>query len=331
MPIQLKGSVLIMLKQNFLLNKIIICCILSVFILLCGCVREQNEIGRQDTVTFTDALGRNVTVEKNPARVAALLGSFADVWTLAGGELCAAAQDAWDDFGLSLPDVVSLGGAHSPNAELLLSASPDFVLASASTAADLEMLPLLEKSGIAVAFFDVDCFDDYLAMLTVCTEITDRPDLLQQNGTAIKVKIDELKQEFSAADVDAAEKKILLLRVSSSFVKAKGSDGTVLGEMLADIGCVNIADSEKSLLENLSIEVILREEPQHVFIVTMGDDTRKASEQVSRLLKDNPAWGALEAVRLNRVHFMEKELFNLKPNEKWALAYETLIDIFCEK
>ena len=33
--------------------------------------------------TFTDDLGRTVTVEQ-PERVAALIGSFADVWCLAG-------------------------------------------------------------------------------------------------------------------------------------------------------------------------------------------------------------------------------------------------------
>ena len=35
-------------------------------------------------VTFNDTLGRTVTVE-SPKRVAALIGSFADVWCLAGG------------------------------------------------------------------------------------------------------------------------------------------------------------------------------------------------------------------------------------------------------
>ena len=35
-------------------------------------------------VTFTDDLGRTVTVDQ-PERVAALLGSFAQIWMLAGG------------------------------------------------------------------------------------------------------------------------------------------------------------------------------------------------------------------------------------------------------
>ena len=57
-------------------------------------------------------LGRTVTVE-SPKRVAALIGSFADVWCLAGGKdtLVAAADDTWTQFDLGLPEtVVNLGG-----------------------------------------------------------------------------------------------------------------------------------------------------------------------------------------------------------------------------
>ena len=56
------------------------------------------------TLTFTDDLDREVTVPANPERVAVLLGSYADVWCLAGGQdsLVAAASDAWTDFDLNL-------------------------------------------------------------------------------------------------------------------------------------------------------------------------------------------------------------------------------------
>ena len=217
--------------------------------LFCGCGEQKTTQKEEiDTVTFTDALDREVTVKKNPERVAALIGSFADVWTLAGGTVCASVDDAWDDFDLDLPDAVNLGGAHSPNLELLLSANPDFVIASSSTAAAVEMKEPLENAGITVAYFDVSSFDDYLAMLKVCTDITGRGDLYEQNGLNIKKQIDDVKTEFAKENIPENERTVLILRASSGFVKAKGSEGTVLGELLSDLGCVNIADSDKSLL-----------------------------------------------------------------------------------
>ena len=293
--------------------------------------KDQPKNENQNNVTFTDALDREVTVKKNPERVAALLGSFAEIWTLAGGELCAAAEDAWEDFGLELEGCLNIGGAHSPSLELLISANPDFVIASASTAANVEMKNTLESLGITIAYFGVDSFDDYLYMLDICTDITGRKDLYEHNGLALEAEINEIKDRYAQADIPAGERKILLLRAASSFVKAKGSNGTVLGEMLRDMGCINIADKDASVLENLSVEAIIKEQPHHIFVVTMGSDTQAAKRSLENLIEENAAWSTLDAVKEDRLYVMDKRLFNLKPNDRWAEAYEVLYEKLTEK
>ena len=307
---------------------------LSIFALLltalAACAPETTAPA-ENTVTFTDALGREVTVQKSPRRVAALIGSFADIWLLAGGCVCATAEDAWDDFGLELPDAISIGGAHSPNPELLLSSAPDFVIASASTAAHVALRETLEAAGITVAYFDIDCFADYLSMLDICTDITGRKDLYVQNGLDIQARIEAIKASFAAEDLPEQARTILLLRASSGSVKAKGSQGTILGEMLADLGCINIADSETALLENLSVESVIRQDPYRIFVVTMGDNTEKAMENLNAMLRENPAWSSLDAVAQGRLHIMDRRLFNIKPNARWAESYETLSKILLDQ
>lgn len=304
----------------------IIICFSVLSSLLTACSSEQNEYD-QSAVIFTDALGREVSVPKEPERVAALIGSFADVWMLAGGSVCATAEDAWDDFGLALPDAVNIGGAHSPNLELIFSVNPDFVIASASTSSNVEMKETLEAAGIAVAYFDVDNFSDYLAMLDICTDITERKDLYECNGLAIQSQIEDIKQAIEEWALPEEQRTVLLLRAHSSSVKAKGSEGTILGEMLADLGCINIADSDTSLLETLSVESIIRQEPYRIFVVTMGDDTEKAIDNLNQMMNENPAWGTLDAVAEGRLHLMERKLFNIKPNADWAESYEKLSEI----
>lgn len=313
------------MRKCFKIIAIIICfSVLSS--LLTACSSEQNEYD-QSAVIFTDALGREVSVPKEPERVAALIGSFADVWMLAGGSVCATAEDAWDDFDLELPDAVNIGGAHSPNLELIFSANPDFVIASASTSSNVEMLETLETAGITVAYFDVDNFEDYLAMLNICTDITGRKDLYERNDLKLQSQIETIKLEMSEQPLTEEQKTVLLLRAHSGSVKAKGSEGTILGEMLADLGCINIADSDTSLLEALSVESIIRQEPYRIFVVTMGNDTQKAMDNFYQMMVENPAWGTLEAVAEGRVHIMDRKLFNIKPNADWAESYEKLSKI----
>lgn len=280
-----------------------------------------------ETVTFTDDLGRVVTVD-HPQRVAALLGSFAQVWQLAGGQVIATADDAWDDLHLELSeDAVNLGNTKSLNLELLLLSQPDFILASTNTRQNMEWKETLEATDIPVAYFDIEDFDDYLRLLSICTEITGRKDLYETNGTSVQAEIDEVLAR-SAVRLETEEAPTILCMVASaSAVYVKNSEGNVLGAMLKSLGCINIADSDAMLLENLSIEHILMSDPDCIFIVQRGDDEEGMKEYVQQYLMEHPAWNKLTAVKNNRVYFMEKNLFNLKPNNRWGEAYAILEDI----
>ena len=314
---------------------IFIIIIFAMLLSFCACKVKSNDnaenIKNENPITFTDALGRTVTVQKQPKRVAALIGSFADVWTLAGGTLVAAPIDAWEDFELELDGAVNIGGAHSPSLELLLSAAPNFVLASAATASNVALQSTLEAAGITIAYFDVDNFNEYLEILEICTKITGRNDLYIKHGLELQAQIETVKVRFQSLDLPESNKRILLLRASSTTVKAKGSTGTVLGEMLADMGCINIADNDKTLLDNLSMESVLREDPHHIFFVTMGSNTEAAQKSVEDMILNDPAWKSLGAVKHNRLHFMDKRLYNLKPNARWAEAYEKLYEKLTQK
>ena len=126
---------------------------------------------------------------------------------------------------------------------------------------------------------------------------------------------------------DGSAPSVLYVRVSSSGCKVKNSRDNVLGEMLADLGCDNIADREDSLLENLSLEVILQEDPDYIFLVYQTADPAVAEAVADETLRSSPAWASLRAVQEGRCYVMDPTLYNLKPNARWGEAYEKLADI----
>lgn len=93
----------------------------------------------------------------------------------------------------------------------------------------------------------------------------------------------------------------MLLRAASKNIKAKGSDGIVSGEILKDLGCVNIADSDSSLLDDLSLEAIVKEDPDFIFVIIQGTNTEAALKNVDTLLKSNPVWNSLTAVKMTDI------------------------------
>lgn len=280
--------------------------------------------------TFTDDLGREVTLEAAPRRVAALTGSYADIWCTAGGRdtLVASASDAWTDFDLGLgEEVANIGGAMGVSVEELLAAAPDLVLASTNIPSNQEMLPALEMAGVDVAFFSVNTFEDYLRMLEICTGLTGSPEAYQTYGEAVAEEIEAARARAAAALEEQGPEKVLYIRAAASVIKPKGSSGTVLGEMLADLGCINIADQDQSLLEDLSMEAILAADPDKILIVLQGADPEPAKAQLEGEVLSNPAWQQLTAVREGRVYYMDKDLYHLKPNARWGEAYDHLVEI----
>lgn len=306
------------------MKRVISLCLLLA-LLLCGCSAPAEENGAEG-YTFTDDLDRTVTVTSTE-RVAALLGSYADIWLLAGGTVCAAADDAWDDFDLPLSeDTVNLGGTKDLSLEALLASAPTFVLASTNTPQHLEWESALQGAGITVAYFDVSSFDDYLRMLKTCTELTGNTACYEQYGAEVAAVVEEVTSRSRAAmEEDAAT--VLVLRASASSIRAKNSEGNVLGELLGDMGCRNIADSDSNLLENLSVESIYLQDPDHIFIVQVGDDVAGMKENINRFFAENPLWLELDAVKNDKVHYMDKRLFNLKPNAYWGESYIQLEEI----
>lgn len=309
-------------------NKKISALILTFLLLCSGC--SNTSVLHTDAYTFTDDLDRTVRVVSYD-RTAVLLGSFADVWMLAGGTVCATADDAWDDFNLALSETtVNLGGTKNLSLEELLATEPDFIIASTNTQQNVSWKDTFDSAGIPAAYFDVSTFEDYLSMLKICTDITGREDLYQLYGLNLQETIDTTIASAEQRIAEEGPQTVLFLRASAASIRAKNSHGTVLGEMLADLGCINIADNDENLLENLSLESILQANPDRIFIVQVGDDADAVKQHIQDMFAENPAWYELDAVKEGNVHYMDKRLYNLKPNAYWGEAYEMLEAILAE-
>lgn len=278
----------------------------------------------EETISFTDTLGQAFSIPR-PRRVVAMIGAFADVWCLAGGEdtLVATANDAWESFQLPLrEEVASIGSGMKPSAELVLAAQPDLILASSISPSNLELRDTFAQAGLPAAYFDVASFEDYLSLLELCTRLTGCPENYQRFGLDVRDRVDA-----ALARQDGSAPTVLTIQVSGRSCTVKGSQGNVLGEMLAALGCVNIADRDGALLEDLSLEAILQADPDYIFAVFHGTDAQAAQENLTATLLSNPAWGGLRAVREGRFHTMDRRLYNLKPNALWGEAYEGLAEL----
>lgn len=285
---------------------------------------DQEEVKTAgDYYTFTDALSNQVILKESPQRVVSLVGSYSETWLLAGGSLAGVTDDVEKEGRMEIGDMKVVGTIKEPNLEEVLALIPDFVLLTPDVTNQLKIAETLEQLNINHAFFKVEGFEDYLNMLDICTDITDRKDLYEENGLKIQKDIEDIL--FKVDNMEKEEHKFLFVRAYSSGAKAK-KDDNITCTMLDNLGTVNIAAQHPSLFEDLSIEEIIEEDPDFIFVTTMGDE-QKALDVLKNGIEANPAWSTLSAVENDRYILLPKELFHYKPNAKWGESYRYLAEI----
>lgn len=312
--------------------------ILSLCLMVCFCLTacggnqqaSEDQTASAEAYTFTDALGQEITVN-NPQRVVSLMGSFSEIWVLAGGAdtLVGTSFDTVDNRDLGLPEnIANVGTYQDPNIEEILALEPDLVLLSSETTrtdSHVALKDALSSAGITAAYFSVTHFEDYLNMLKICSDITGNADAYQTNGIAVQEEIEQIIADNKLE----TEPDVLLMITFSGGIRAQSSD-TMTGKMLADLGCHNILDDNPSLLKDFSVENIIETDPDYIFVIPMGNDDALAEKNLKESVESNPAWSSLTAVVNDRYILLPKDKFLYKPNANWADSYAYLTDLLHE-
>lgn len=274
--------------------------------------------------TFTDSESTVVDLHYKPQKTAVLFSSLAECWIEAGGEIYATVGESVER-GFVKEDVTLLdnGAGKTVDTEKLLSVKPDFVIASADIASHKEAAEVLKKAGIPVALMRMDTLEDYLTILRVLTKITGNSENYERYGKAVQNEVEKIISENKRTD----SPKILFVRSGASFssAKAKKSDENFAAKILSDLGCINIADEAEILLDTLSAEAILKENPEYIFVSVMGDYNNSKAYMEELLQKKE--YAMLDAVKNGKVYFLPKELFQYKPCSRWAESYRYISSI----
>lgn len=298
--------------------------IVVLLIFISGAVETNKPESSGEYFTFTDSEGEIVELSHKPQKTAVLFSSLAECWIEAGGEVYVTVGESVER-GLvkEETELVDKGAGKTVDTEKLISLEPDFVICSADIASHRDVASALKKAKIPVAMLRMDTFEDYLTILRTLTKITGKTENYEQFGENTKSEIEQIisggKRENNP--------KILFVRSGSSYssAKAKKADDNFAAKILEDFGCINIADKAEVLLDNLSAEVILKENPQYIFVSVMGDyDNSKAYMQE---LLNKKEYASLDAVKNGRVYFLPKELFQYKPCGRWAESYRYISSI----
>ena len=277
-----------------------------------------------DTVSFVDGRGEEVTLKKEPKKTIVLFASFIDIWMKQGGELIGMVESS-DEYNLpGTENIPTVGKQGSFSLEEIIALEPELVVLSANTKTQMELIPALESNNIEILVMDYKFKEDYFKTAKVFAAVNNKMELFEQEAGRVK--------EETQAIIDKAPKennpKVLVIFATKKAISARTTDSTI-GEMFNDLNAINIADSSNDMLsdKNFSMEKILEEDPDFIFVQTMGSDTEAIQERLKMDAESNPAWSSLSAVKNNKYLVLPKDLYTYKANDRYSEAYEELAKI----
>lgn len=278
----------------------------------------------EETLNFVDAFGKKQVIHKKPKKVVCLYNSFADVWYSLGGDIVGRIEST-----TSLPkaflDAEVVGDMGGVNVEKLLSLEPDLVLVASNIDGQTRVIPLLEQNKIEYMCLQYESVEEYLKILKLFGEIIGNQDKYQQVSNKVKKEVNSV---IAKVPKDK-HPSVLLLFGSTRSVKVKTQYSTV-GAMFKDLGARNIAYDSRltsEQMEAFSMERVLQEDPEYIFVQTMGNDIGKILDRVRQDIESNPAWATLTAVKEGRYIVLPKDLYLYKANSRYGDAYRGLAKI----
>lgn len=283
-------------------------------ILLAACAPQASATQAPADLTFTDGLGREVTLNEFPQRIVSLAPSNTEILFAIGAGNQVVGRDELSDFPEEAKDVTNIGSTFDAlNTELIVSLNPDLVLAAEINPP--EQVKQLEDLGLTVYYLkNPTTLEEMYGNLELLAQMTGHQgeaatliESLKARVAAVDEKIAPLSSRFSVFyELDATDP-------SKPFTAGKG---TFITQLIDRAGGYNIA-SDLEGYPQLSLEQVVAADP--AFIILGNARYGVTPESIAQ----RPGWENLSAVKNGQIFPFNDDLVS-RPGPRLVDALEEL-------
>ncbi len=250
--------------------------------------------------TFTDDMGREVSIDKIPQRIVSHVPSITEtLFALDLGERVVGVSDYCNyppEAGLK----PSVGNYFNPSIETIIAQDPDLVITDGYSEG---LIPQLESLGVTCVVIDPKDMDWILKDIELLGRITGAEGRARE---VIKSMRDRILQVTTAAE-DAPRVRVFYTFATTNLSNPwTAGPGSFADSLITMAGGENIAANAQSAWVQFSIEALCHADPE-VILVDASHGTAVMSEEE---LRAHPAWRELTAVKQGRVHIIDGDLVN---------------------
>ena len=269
-------------------------------------------------LTFTDGLGREVTLAAPAQRIVTLAPSLTEfVFAVGAGEQLVGRDDL-SDFPAEASDIASIGSTFGDiNTEAILALEPDLVLAAEINTP--EQVQELESLGLTVYYLSNPLtYDELYEQVNLFGQLTGH----EEEAAALAESLAARVEAVTSAIATAAEKPTVFYEIDGTDPAKPWTTGpgTFINTMITMAGGVNIGGVLSDAFAQISAEEIVAQDPD---IIILGDVVYGVTiESVA----ERAGWADLTAVKEGSIFAFDDNLAS-RPGPRLVDGLEELLKI----
>ncbi len=244
-------------------------------------------------LTFTDGLGRAVTLAAPAQRIVSLAPSNTEILFALGAGAQLVGRDEVSDYPEAAKAVTSIGSLYGPmNTEAIVALEPDLVLAAEINSP--EQVKALEDLGLTVYWLaNPQDFEGLYENLKIMGRLTGHAAEAEQLADSLKTRVTTVLDKL--AGVTDRPKVFYELDATDPTKPYTVGPGTFMHTLLGLAGGENIAGGLPDAYPQISSEELVRQNPT---LILLGDGAYGVTAEA---VQARPGWEAIAAVQTGNI------------------------------
>lgn len=237
--------------------------------------------------TFVDDAGRKIFIADPPTRIVSLAPSVTEMLFAIGAGERVVGVTSFCNYPPEAQARPKVGGAF-PNLEVLLSLKPTLVLAPRDFIRP-DMVAKLDQLKIPLFILETNSIEDVLRHIQTVGRMLGRTEQSDAVAGDLRRRVADVKTRTAGA----TRPRVFYVLNSDPLMTA--GPGSFIHQLIELAGGANVAAGSPVAYPRLSLEEVIRQDPQ-VILFPVGDDEGIPEQEQERWLR----WPTLSAVKQNR-------------------------------
>jgi iron complex transport system substrate-binding protein len=261
--------------------------------------------------SFVDATGYELEIETPPNRIISLVPSITEELFSLNVQQNIIGVTVFCDHPKEATEKEKVGTFLEPNVEKILSLKPDIIFAT-KEGHNKDVIDRLKSFGVVVFVFD-ECkdFNDISSQYKLLAKIVGKEEESEETLKHLRNRINSIVSEL-----ESVNKKRIFWEVGASPLVSVGGE-TFVNNIIVLAGGINIAGASNIRYPRYSREDVIRQNPDVIILVTMGDVTAEE-------LKNWQSYKYIEAVKQGKIYIVDGHKFCSPTPHMFTEALEEL-------